>query len=578
MSNTYHFQYSPINVYGHVVDLVLELGTKPGVHLDIGCGFGAIAEPLRDHGLTYVGFDQDGDGLADLRGRGFESHAIDLSESDRLAKRLNEVVDADSVVSISLIDVLEHITDNRGVLKALRRFIEGRPIPLIISVPNVAHHDIAFKLLTGRWEYIETGLLDRTHVVHHTADLLSRIMVSTGWRMVATNDLSLEKSDQAFPADSVVLNPATSLNRFLRQIRDHSDPLARVYQLVRAYLPGAQRDECITVVRETPPHPFLTVVLRTQGRRPATLRDAFLCLQGQSCADFEVLVLAHRVDVEQQLVVERVIEDLPQSLKTRTRLIVVDHGTRAAPLNVAVQRARGSYVSFLDDDDLVFSHWVETFQTLSKTSMGRVLRSIALRQEIEAQMWSDGTPGYRTVGSLRRIYPSEYDLLAHLSQNFTPFMCLSFPRQLFRELGVRFDESLDICEDWDFEMRAVLLCGVAASPEFTAIYREWKSGHSSYTAHSYNEWRDNEDRVISNLDAQPHIFPPGTIRRIRDQQAWIRHLEADNAALKTAVAVAAIKPLRHQVVDQLNRVVKAIPLIHRVLRACLSIFEKTPST
>ena len=39
--------------------------------------------------------------------------------------------------------------------------------------------------------------------------------------------------------------------------------------------------------------PFLTVLVRTQGKRIEPLRDALLCLAAQSDQDFEVIVLDH---------------------------------------------------------------------------------------------------------------------------------------------------------------------------------------------------------------------------------------------------------------------------------------------
>src|SRR6516165_4845723 len=41
--------------------------------------------------------------------------------------------------------------------------------------------------------------------------------------------------------------------------------------------------------------PLLSVLMRTQHRRPATLEEALLSLAAQSCDDFELLLLAHDV-------------------------------------------------------------------------------------------------------------------------------------------------------------------------------------------------------------------------------------------------------------------------------------------
>jgi SAM-dependent methyltransferase len=576
MTSTYHFSYTSDGVYAHVVALVSEFAGSSGVLLDLGCGYGAIAEPIRDLGLTYVGADSDPDGLADLRGRGFEAHPIDLANADQLAARAREILGDRQLAAITMIDVLEHITNDVEVLKALRSLTDGRAVPLVVAVPNVGHRDLGFKLLTGRWQYTETGLLDHTHVIHHTQALLEAMATSTGWRSTRAHDYELENSDQHFPEGSVVLSPNTTLNQFLRRIRNGGDQNASINELVRAFLPAQEKAIAVLAERETQQRPFLTVIMRTQGRRPAALRDALLCLAGQSCMDFEVLLIAHRVDVQHQITVERIVEELPRELRDRVRLHRVDHGNRATPLNVATGLARGLYVSILDDDDLVFAHWVETFKDLSGSGLGRVLRAVAVEQDIEERVWEDGSPGYLTVSGFRRPYPAEYDLFAHLTQNFSPLMSLSFPSALFHELGFRFDEELDTCEDWDLELRSVLTCGIATSPEITAIYRRWKVGHASNTVHAQEVWQDNYQRIVSRLNEQPHVFPPGTVKRIREMSARLRHLERENAQLKGIEEVPAVVPqagaadfpLRYRIADKLNRAVKRTP-VHGVLKRIL---------
>ncbi|MGV3621469.1 MAG: hypothetical protein ACO1OB_11665, partial [Archangium sp.] len=71
--HVYDNQYAPENVYGRAAELIRAQSDTDGVHIDVGCSFGRIAETLRRvPGLEYVGVDGSGDGLASLRERGFE--------------------------------------------------------------------------------------------------------------------------------------------------------------------------------------------------------------------------------------------------------------------------------------------------------------------------------------------------------------------------------------------------------------------------------------------------------------------------------------------------------------------------
>ncbi|MEX3581552.1 MAG: methyltransferase domain-containing protein [Burkholderia sp.] len=531
MNATYQFDYHEQSVYGNVVSLVTEFGVRDGVHLDIGCGYGAIAEPIRDLGRTYIGFDADGDSLRNLRSRGFEARQIDLHRLDEIFTEIQAAVQGREVVSISVIDTLEHIVNGPELLSRLRDFAAQRSVLLVISVPNAGHRDLGAKLLTGHWDYTLSGLLDHTHVIHHTERLLAAMTTRNGWRQVGLRDYFLEISDQAFPRAHPLLTGKTFASRYLSQIRESADAFSTVNQLVRAYLPGAREDISL-LVNSGKPRPFLSVITRTQGKRLGNLRDVLLCLTAQTCQDFEVIVVAHKVPEKPFFAVKRIVEDLPVSMRSRVRVIRCDRGGRATPLNDGFEAARGHYISICDDDELLFAHWVETFKTLSDRGAGCVLRAVSAEQDIVTTgARPDGALGYRTVSAITTPYPSHFDFFGHLSQNYSPTHAYAFPRVAFQDLGIRFDESLDTTEDWDFEMRTIFVCGVASDPEITGIYRKWRAGESSFSIHSQEEWQRNYERIVDKHNAQYHVFPPGTIKLIVEQRKWIQKLERDIAVL-----------------------------------------------
>lgn len=548
----YKFVYGPETVYARVVSLVEEHHAQNdgAVHLDLGCGFGAIAEPVRDLGLTYVGADLADAGIAELKGRGFEAHEVNLDDTAGLPATLERILAGRPLASISIIDTLEHVLHGPAVLAALGELSRTNGgAALILGVPNVAHRDVAIKLLLGRWDYTETGLLDRTHVVHHTEDLVDRWTRAAGWREVGEADFNLHLSDQHFPPDNVALSDSTELGAFLRSLTQRAHGHSETNQLVRAYLPGAPRGSAWPEPHEGE-GPFLSVIMRTQGRRPEAMRDALTCLMGQTNQDFELIVLPHRVSYERQLVVERMIDDLPEGLRSRSRVIAVDTGGRSRPLNVGVEAARGQYIAILDDDDLVLGHWVQTFATMAARKPGRLLRAVAVEQDITEQPATTGASvGHRTVSAVRKNFESTFDLYDHFTENQSPPVSVAFPRSVFRDLGVRFDEALNVLEDWDVLLQTALVAGVAQSPHVTSVYRRWLVGEASHTLHDEREWKATEDAIVYRLDRGLHVFPPGTIARIRAARtggsewdptahAWVRKLEGDIAELRGALLAA----------------------------------------
>lgn len=270
-----------------------------------------------------------------------------------------------------------------------------------------------------------------------------------------------------------------------------------------------------SVREENEDAPFLTVVLRTQGRRPETLKDSLLCLVGQTSEDFEVIVACHEASDEHMTLVEGIVGSQPRSLRERTRVLRVSGGRRARPLNEAVAVARGRYLAFYDDDDLVFGNWVEAFATAAAAAPGKLVRAVVASQHARAEFWPQDQTGFRHVTWPAAEYPTRFNQLAHFRMNFSPFMGWAFPRQLFFTLGEVFDEELYVCEDWDLILRGSLLCGVVEAEQLTAIYRRWDGVDSSYTTHDRVQWEASQARVIAKLDERLVPMPEGSVTQIR---------------------------------------------------------------
>jgi glycosyltransferase involved in cell wall biosynthesis len=290
--------------------------------------------------------------------------------------------------------------------------------------------------------------------------------------------------------------------------------------------------------------PFLTIITRTQGRRPHTLVEVLTCLAAQSDTDFELLLLGHRLDAEQLQLVLGLVEDCPSWLRDRIRFIAVEHGNRTRPLQLGFAAARGAYVAMLDDDDIVFAHWVESFRALSRQQPGRVLRANTVVQIVD-KVEVQGVGGLRAAAAPERRYPKKFNFFEHVLENRSPPMTLAFPRRVIAFEGIRFDETLTTTEDWDFFMRCAAVLGVADGAGITSVYRWWDKGESSRTVHQEAEWQANHYRIWKNWDAAGFRLPPGGMRdlvkllqehaaygaELRRQQLQGTRLELDPALL-----------------------------------------------
>jgi 2-polyprenyl-3-methyl-5-hydroxy-6-metoxy-1,4-benzoquinol methylase/glycosyltransferase involved in cell wall biosynthesis len=516
---TYDNQYYYNNVYGHALALLRRQqvdGIEGKIHLDIGCGYGRIAEPLTaELGATYVGIDADGGGLASLRSRGYEAHSLWLAEEEPTYEALMQIVGNRRVGSITMLDTLEHLADGDQVLRAISRLAIGHSALVVISVPNVAHNDIGFKLAFGRWDYTKSGLLDHTHLRLFSADVLDRVLHHAGFFTIDSNDVLMSQSDQHFPQSHSALARGSMLHAYLSDLRRSADPNGNINQFVRLCIPSTPTTEQPYLSRsDEAGRPFLSIVVRTQGKRMHTFEEVLTALAGQSDTDFEVLVMGHRLSIESQTAVERALEDCPEWLRKKCRLVLVDDGNRTRPLNAGFADAKGDYIVILDDDDLPFGNWVEAFHEVAERTPGRMLRTVTVRQEV-TNVAIDGLPGLRAIGPFEKIFPSEFDYLAHLRSNHTPGLSMAFPRGVFHDLGLHFDESLTTTEDWDYIMRVAGIVGTSCSLAITSIYRWWHQDESSRSVHAQEEWDRNHNRIFQKMDDSLIIFPAGTAGRIR---------------------------------------------------------------
>lgn len=539
-ASTYDHGFETDNVYGRALDLVLanidaHAAAEGAIHLDLGCGFGRIAEPLRAAtGLVYVGVDGDDRGPASLRERGFETHHCVFSARPEKLDDLRRIVGDRRVASITMLDTLEHLVEGDETLEAIAALAHEHRAPVIISVPNQTHRDICLKLAFGRWDYTNEGLLDHTHVRLFDERLFRRTLRRAGLIPVAEAHVRRLASDQNFPITHPALASGSLLSQFVGDLRKGVDSNDDVTQFVIASVAGPRAQEPRYTERESETRPFLSILTRTQGKRIQGLREVFCCLAGQSSIDFEVLVVGHKLTVPAQLAVERVIDDNPQWLREKARLLLVDRGNRTHPLNVGFEAARGDYIVILDDDDIPMAHWVETFRKLADSNPGKLLRASNVRQSTTYAK-IEGRPSLRSAGAMLRIYPQKFDLFHHLHENHTPPVSIAFPRGLFHDLNIHFDEELDTTEDWDYIIRSALLVGVADTPAVTSIYRWWDDQESSRSVHSEQTWLANRQRILAKLDKTPILLPPGSASRIRAPE--LIHINGQSPRLRRALDI-----------------------------------------
>ncbi|MBR4077150.1 MAG: glycosyltransferase family 2 protein [Oscillospiraceae bacterium] len=298
-----------------------------------------------------------------------------------------------------------------------------------------------------------------------------------------------------FPTDTALANYITWLNNLL----EHRDE-----GFLRDYLPIIEAHSS----RDHSKDPFLTVITRTRGNRPEMLREALLSLAAQSDEDFELILVGHKVNEEQDAEIQAILDAQPPSLRSKIRYLTLDHGNRTTPINYGFAHAHGSYVAVLDDDDIVFDHYVETFHKAAEQGYGPLLHAYVLLQPWKTLETDHGLALY-SAGAPLDPYCKPFHMVRQFEENNCPLVGIAFPTVYFQRYGMIFDEACTVREDWDYIMRLASLVGVTEIPEATAIYRSWQNAENSAAIHNAQEWDDNYAFLSERFKQMPILIPQG---------------------------------------------------------------------
>jgi glycosyltransferase involved in cell wall biosynthesis len=537
MGNKYKFDYSVGSVYEKVLGLIRN-SVLPGKDiLEFGAGNAPMQEILRNCGYGYIGSDVD---VPRECGLGIDDTSLYHEDLNGDLARSFELADLgyfSNVGCVILVNVLEHVTNPKSVLDKLNALSAriGSP-PLVVAVPNVAHHDVTRKLATGRWDPTAEGILDSSHQFHFTYEKLVSVTASSSWFEIGQDDQVQYVTDQRFPSDFAV-SEHSDVGTVVDFVRGLGDGFSSTYEFVRLYARGDQSEDLFND-SSTKDRPFLSVLMRTQGKRLQMLWDVLTSLAAQSSSRFEVLLSCHNVSDELFANIAFVVDAFEPDFREHITILRVIGGGRCRPLNQALAVASGQYFIILDDDDMVLGNWVERFEQIASENPGKVLRVVAAQQTITPQKWKSNYNGFLPSSGPMVVYPLVFDFKEHLYENQSPPMSYAIPLAAYRDLSIQYDDDLPVLEDWDVLMRSANLLGVVSSPEILSIYRMWKGGENSLSLHSKREWDNSKASVLLKLDRVPGFgsnFTLGSFREMivdkREMELRIRDLEISIAQL-----------------------------------------------
>ena len=165
-------------------ELVRLLPRPLGRVLDVGCGAGGTAGPLRTAGAErLIGIELDPEAAEQARAA---LDAVQTGRAEEALAGLDERFD-----TILCYDLLEHLPDPAAFLGALGGVAAERA-RLHVSVPNARHWTLVRDLvLRGTFGYAEAGHRDTTHLRWFTRRDLVELLESAGWPVVVVQHAEL---------------------------------------------------------------------------------------------------------------------------------------------------------------------------------------------------------------------------------------------------------------------------------------------------------------------------------------------------------------------------------------------------
>lgn len=237
--------------------------------------------------------------------------------------------------------------------------------------------------------------------------------------------------------------------------------------------------------------PLVSVIIRSMGR--PTLRQALDSVAGQHYLRLEIVVVNAKGG------------DHPPLSNYYGRIPVHLCGVgqpipRSRAANLGMEQAQGYYFLFLDDDDWLLPNHISALVA-------------ALQRQPNLRIAYTGVECLRESENGHHesvlVYNQPFDAVRLLYENYIPIHAVLFEKQLFME-GCRFDETLDVYEDWDFWLQLRANEPFAHIDQISAIYRLNVAENLGGTAHQgllpkawdtiirkwRNRWSDYELQMI----------------------------------------------------------------------------------
>lgn len=168
--------------------------------LEFGCGFGGFSAMVKKR-------------------FGAETWAVEMDKgaAQEAAKKVDKVINADAVESLKdipdnyfdcifFLDILEHLVDPYSLLCAVKTKLTKQGV-IVASIPNIRYYRTFVDfVLHGNWDYLDQGILDKTHLRFFTYKSILRMFESLGFGILLIEGIHPTSSRTFRVLNTLLLN------------------------------------------------------------------------------------------------------------------------------------------------------------------------------------------------------------------------------------------------------------------------------------------------------------------------------------------------------------------------------------
>ena len=221
--------------------------------------------------------------------------------------------------------------------------------------------------------------------------------------------------------------------------------------------------------------PLVTIIVRTRNR-PALLKRALRSIATQTYRPLEVVLVNDGGSHLPVSELQSILKDV-----SLNHINFENNVGRASAGNAGIIHAKGDYIAFLDDDDEFYPEHISTLVDFLEHSDYKFAYTDALLVHKEN---NKKTQEIGTSIKQELLYSSDFSYATLIFENYIPFMCLLFNREVLEE----FDSSFDLYEDWDLLIR---------------IGDKYPFYHINKVTANYNQWSIDFQISQTNKDPTP---------------------------------------------------------------------------